>query len=109
MNGCVAHKFVEESGVNRRADAEFHVWVEFENGGGEQMGGRVAEDLDRVRILGGEDREFASVFQRPRKIDQVAIGAGDQSFLREARRDLAARFARRWCLAALRVSLHPAA
>ena len=85
----LAHEFVKESGVNRRADAEFHVRVEFENGGGEQMRGRVAEHLDRVRIFGGEDRQFGVVVQRPREVDQFAIGARDQRFFRQARRDLA--------------------
>ena len=42
----LAHEFVEEAGVDRRADAELHVRVEFEHGGGEQMRGGVAEHLD---------------------------------------------------------------
>src|SRR6185437_540228 len=85
----LAHKFVKESGVNRRADAEFYIRVKFENGRSEQMSSRVAEYLNRVRVLGGEDRQFRVMFQRPREIDQVAVDARDESFLRQARRDLA--------------------
>ena len=88
MNGCVAHEFVEKAGFDRRADAEFHVGIKLEHGGGEQMRGGMAQHLDGVGILRGEDRELYVVVERARKIDQLAIGARDESFLGEARRNL---------------------
>ena len=68
----------------------FTFGIEFEHGGGEQMRGRVAEHLHRVGILCGEDRELGVVVERARKIDQFAIGARDQRFFREPRRNLLA-------------------
>ena len=90
--GLVAQKFVEEAGIDRRADAELHVGIEFEHRCGKQMRGRVAEHLHRVGILRGEDRELGVVVERARKIDELAIGARDQSFLGEARRNLMRNF-----------------
>ena len=85
----VAQKFVEEAGFDRRADAELHVGIKLEDGGGEQMRGRVAEHLHRVGILGRQDRELDVVVEREREIDKLAIGARDQRIFREARADLA--------------------
>ncbi len=84
----VAEEFVEKSGFDRRADAEFYVGIELEDGRGEQMRGGVAQHLDGVGILRGEDRKLYIVVERARKIDQLAIGARDESFLGETRRNL---------------------
>ena len=91
----VADEIVEEAVFDGRADAQLHVGVEFEHGGGEQMRGGVAKHLHRVGILRGEDRKLGVVVERARKIDQLsslAIGARDQRFLGEARRNLAGDF-----------------
>ena len=85
----VAQEFVEESGLDRWADAELYVRVKLEDGGGEQMRGRVAEDLHRFGIFRGEDREFYIAVEGAREIDKLAIGARDESVLGEARPDLA--------------------
>ena len=86
----VAQEFVEKAVVDGRADAQLHVGIKFEHRGGEQMRGRMAKHLDSVGIFCGEDGELGVVVERARKIDQFAIGARDQSFLREARRNLLA-------------------
>ena len=88
MNGSIAQEFVEKAGFDRRADAELYVGIEFEDGGGEQMRGGVAQHLHRVGILRGEDRKLYIVVERARKIDQLAVGARDESLLGEARRNL---------------------
>ena len=94
----VAHEIVEETVFDGRADAQLHVGIEFQHGGGEKMRGGVAKHLNRVGILRGEDRKPSVVVERARKVDQLAvlsilaIGARDQGFLGEARRDLAGDF-----------------
>ena len=90
--GLRAHEFVEESSVNRRADAELHVGIKFQHGGGEQMRCGMPKHLQRIRILRGEDGNFGVVLERARKIYQLAIGARYQRFFRESRRDLARNF-----------------
>ncbi len=85
----LAHEFVKESIFDRRADAEFHVGIKFEHGGGEQMRRGMAKHLHRVRIFRGEDRKLDAVVERLRKIDQLAIDARDQRVFGEARPDLA--------------------
>jgi hypothetical protein len=62
--------------------------IKFEDGGGQQVRGGMAEDLHRVRILGGENRKFGIAIERAREVDEFAIGARDKSFLRKARRNL---------------------
>ena len=84
----LAHEFVEKSGFRGRPDAEFHVRIKLQHGGGEQMGRRVAEDLHGVRILRSKDREIHVVIERARKIDEFAIDACDERVLCEARPDL---------------------
>ena len=84
----VAQEFVEEASFDRRADAELYVGIELEHGCGQKMRGGMAQHLDRVRILRGEDREFYIAVERARKIDQLAVGARDERFLGEARRNL---------------------
>ena len=59
-----AHEFVEESGVNRRADAELHVGIKFQHGGCEQMRGGMTEHLQRIRIFRGEDGNLGVVLER---------------------------------------------
>jgi hypothetical protein len=83
-----ANEFVEESGFNRRADAELHVWIQLEHGGGEQMRGGMPKDLQRVRIFRSEDGNLGVALEWAREVHQLAIGAGDESFFCEARRNL---------------------
>ena len=84
----VAHEFVEKSVFDGRADAEFHIWVKLQDSGGEEMRGRVAENLERVGVLRGEDREIYAVVERARKVNQLAVNPGDERVLGEARPDL---------------------
>ena len=68
----------------------FTFGIKLEHGGGEQMRGRMAKHLERVGILRGEDRKLDVVVERAREIHQFAIGARDERFFRQSRRDLAA-------------------
>ncbi len=81
----VAQKFVEEPGIDRRANAELHVRIQFKHRGGQKVRGRVPENLHGVGIFRGENRELNGVVERARKIDQIAVRACDESFLGEAR------------------------
>ena len=105
----LAHEFVEESVVDRRADAELHVGIKLEHGGGEQMRRGMAEHLHRVGIFRGQDRKLDAVVERLRKIDELAIGARDQRVLGEARADLPGDLRGGGAAWALRASRHPAA
>lgn len=77
--GLVAEKFVEEAGVDGRANAELDVGVEFHHGCGEQMRCGVTKDEEGVRIFFGEDLELDVFFERAAQIDQLAqIGSIEQ-------------------------------
>ena len=97
----LAQEFVEEAVVDGRADAELHVGEKFEHGGGQQMRRRMAEHLQRVGILRGEDRERGVALERARKIHQLAIGARDQRFLGQAVRNFCGDFGGRGAARAL--------
>ena len=68
----LAQKFVEKSGVGGRADAELHVRKEFEYGGGKQVRGGMAEDLQRLGVFFGEDFEFSVMVERARQVHEFA-------------------------------------
>ena len=84
-----AHEFVKKSVFDRRPDAEFHVGIKFEHGGGQQMRGGMPKHLHRVGIFRGEDRKLDAAVERLRKIHQLAINARDERVLGEARPNLA--------------------
>ena len=104
----VAHKFVEKSVFGGRTDAEFHIREKLQHGGGQQMRRRVAEHLNRVGILRGEDREIYVVIERAREVDEFAVNARNERVLRQAGPIWAATCAAvvPW---ALRVTSRPAA
>ena len=52
-----AVEVVIEAVLDGRADAELGFGIELEHGGGEQVGGGVAVDFERLGVLGGEDLE----------------------------------------------------
>src|ERR1700735_3489417 len=52
------------------------------------MSGRVAEDLYRVGIFGSQNGKLRVVLERTREIHQFAVGARNESFLRQTRRNL---------------------
>src|SRR5579863_3328133 len=83
-----AHELVEESVVDRRADAELHAGVKLHYGRGQQVRGRMPEYLHSVRVLRGQDGERGVVVERAAEVNQVAVGPGDERFFREPRRNL---------------------
>ena len=68
-----AVEVVEESGFGGGAVTEFGLREKLEYGGGEQVRGGVAIDLERLGIFVGEDAEIGVFFQRTGEIDQIAI------------------------------------
>ncbi len=66
---------VVEAVVDRRADRDLHVRVQAHHRLGEQMGARVAEDVQRVRVGGVPRRE---------DLDARAVGEGEAEVLRHA-------------------------
>jgi len=69
-------------------EGELGVLGSLEHGGGEQMRGGMPKDLQRVRIFRSEDGNLGVALERAREVHQLAIGAGDESFFCEARRNL---------------------
>src|SRR5580704_14262045 len=68
----IAEKFVEESGGDRRADAEFYVGIKLYHRGGEKMRGGVAEYVERIGIFLGQDLQLDVFIERATQIDQFA-------------------------------------
>ena len=89
-----AHEFVEESVISGRTNAQLHLGEKLQHRRGQQMRGGMAEHLHRFGIFRGEYGNFRVVFERARKIDQLAIRARHQRFLGQARRNLACDFRR---------------
>ena len=87
-------EFVEEPVVNRRPDAQLDVRIEFEDRCGKKMRGRMPENLNRVRVLRGENRQRGILVERQAEIDQVAVGARDERLFRQPRRYLLRHFGR---------------
>jgi hypothetical protein len=91
----LAHEFVEKSSVGRRADPELHVGIEFQDRCSQQMCGRMAENLDSLRILRRQNRKRCAFFERLGKIDKRIAGARNQRSLCEPRPNLAGKLCRR--------------
>src|SRR5580704_7097390 len=68
----IAEKFVKESGVDRRANAEFYVGIKLHHRGGEKMRGGVAKDVERIGIFLGQDLQPDVFIERAAQIDQFA-------------------------------------
>ena len=75
--GLLAQEFVEKAVVDRRADAQLHVGIEFHHRGGQQVRRGMAEDEERVGIFFSEDLQLDVLFERTAKIEeQAAIFGG---------------------------------
>src|SRR5450631_4279582 len=59
-----AKKFVEETCVDRGTDAQLHVGEKLHDGGGEQVRGGMAEDVEGVGVFVGEDLKLNVVLER---------------------------------------------
>src|SRR5258705_786953 len=64
-----AQEFVEEAGVDGRADAQLDVRIQLHDRGGEKMRGGMAEDEKRVGIFFGEDLQLYVAVERATQID----------------------------------------
>ncbi len=80
-------KIVVEPVLDHRADGDLGVRVEFLHGVGEQVGGRVAQDIDAVRVLVGHHGKVGVMIDDKRRIDQLAIDPSGQCGARQPRTD----------------------
>ena len=73
----LTQEFVEEAVLNRRADAKLHAGIKLRHGRGEQVSGRVTEDVQCVGIFFRQDTELDVLLQRAAKVvEQAAVGIG---------------------------------
>ena len=61
MNGPLEREVVVEAVFDDRADRDLRLRVDSLHGHGEQMRGRMADDLERRRIFLGDDGELGVV------------------------------------------------
>ena len=83
---------VVEAVGDRRADRDLHAGMEAHDRLGEQMGGRVPEDVERVRIgrvARREELDVLAVRQRQPKIPRRPVHPGEDGLLGELRSDRA--------------------
>ena len=71
-----AVEIVIEAVVDGRADAELGFGIQFQHGRGQQVGGGVAVDLERLGILGGQDLERGVLFDGAGEVEHLAIDLG---------------------------------
>src|SRR5262249_27501067 len=75
--GLLAQEFVKEAIVNRRTDAQLHIGVNLGHRRGQQVRRRMAENVERVRVLFGEDAQLDVLLERAAQVvQQAAIGLG---------------------------------
>ena len=65
-------KLVKKSGLDGRADAQFHVGIKLHHRSGKQMRRGVPKDKKCIGIFFGEDLQLNVVIERPPQIDQFA-------------------------------------
>ena len=84
---CGAVEIVVEAALGGRTDAELGFRIEFEHGGRQQMGSRVAIDLERFRVFGGQDLELRIVFEGAGQIVEFSVHARHDRVIRETGTD----------------------
>jgi len=85
--GSGAIEIVIEPVLDGRTDAELGFRVQFEDGGREQVRGGVPVNVERFRVLGGEELDIRVGFERAREIIQFAVHLGDDRRVGEAGAD----------------------
>ena len=82
-----AVEIVVEAVLDGRADAELGFGIEFEHGGGQQVGGGVAVDLERLGVPGGEDLERGVLLDGASEVEHLAVDLGRDGRVRQAGAD----------------------
>ncbi len=83
----LALEVVIEAGVGGRADAELGFGKQFQHRGRQQMRGGVPVDLQRFRILGGQNFDLGVVSRRTREVPKLSIDARDHGVIGQSRAD----------------------
>ena len=95
MNGVVAREVVIEAVLDRRADGHLRAGKKLLHRHGEHMRRVVADQLQRLGVLLGDDADLGVVLDGPEQVPLLAVDFEDQGRLGEARpdggRDLGAR------------------
>ena len=82
-----AVEIVIEAVLDRRADAQLRLGIQLQHGRGEQVGGGVAIDFERFRVLGGENLQRGVLLEGPGQIVEAAIHFGHDGGVGETRAD----------------------
>ena len=61
--------------------------IQFEHGGGQQVGGGVAVDFERLGIFGGQDLERGVLFDGAGEVEHLAVDLGGDGRVRQAGTD----------------------
>ncbi len=80
-------KIVVEAVLDHRADRHLRVGEELLDRVGEQVRRRVAQDLEAVRVLVGDDGEVGVAVDDKRSVDELAVDPAGERGLGEARSD----------------------
>src|SRR6185437_6616152 len=88
------NEIIEEAIVDRGTDAQFYVRKKFDDRGGKQMRGGMAQYLNCLGILRSENCERSILIEGTRKIPQFAVNASNQRFFFQPRRNLPRDFGR---------------
>ncbi|MNS67489.1 hypothetical protein D3C72_1007440 [compost metagenome] len=85
--GALVVEVVEEAGIGDGADGDHRALEEVLDGVGHQVGGAVAQDLQRVGVVGGDDLDRVSVLEGPRAVHQLTVHPAGHGFFRQAPAD----------------------
>jgi hypothetical protein len=78
---------VVEAVVDRGADGDLHAGVELHDGGGEDVGGVVAEEPEAVVVPRCDDLDAVTVAERRREVPKLAVDPDPEGGAREALAD----------------------
>ena len=88
----VEREVVVEAVLDHRADGDLGIRVDRLHGLREQVRGRVAQDLEAVGILAGDDGDLRVAVDQVGGVDELAVDAAGERGLREARTDARSEF-----------------
>ena len=93
--GTLVGEVVVETVVNDRADGDLRVRIQLLDGVGQQVGRRVADHVDAVGVLVGDDGEFGVAVDRVARVDHLAVHAASQRSLGQTCADALRHFSHR--------------
>ncbi|BFO09794.1 hypothetical protein GGER_23040 [Serratia rubidaea] len=87
--GMVQVNVIIETVVDHRADGHFGVRPQLFDGMAQQVRAGVAQNLQPLFVLGGDDRQLRIGFNQIAGVDQFAVHTAGNAGFRQARADIA--------------------